>query len=287
MAAVLMSNPGLHLAVLGKPPTRRNKRKKASAKKRRAKVAHRTKRRSATMAKTRRNKVRRNKSTRRNRSRTRRNYRRNPSLAASGKQYIGGLTSAPSKVMNLFKGKGAMKNVLFTGGGLVGTYVIANMVRARTEGMLMSIPGMGNDTVRRVVYGLMPYTMGFVGSMFIKNAKYKAALKLGGALGSIIEIIAPGMLANQIAKIPVVGQYAGQMGLYGYISAPSYAGSGSYVDAPSYAGSGAYVDAPSYAGAGEDVMLAGYVDQPAYAGSGEEMLAGNFIEDASIFAPAF
>jgi len=321
MAAVLMTNPGLHLAVLGNPKIKRNKRKKASAKKRRQKVRRKSKAtsRSNPMAKTRRNmgykhrkangqfkkgygkKTRKNmgygKKTRKNmgygkktrKNMKRRSYRRNPTIAARGRNYVTGLTGAPGRAMKLFRGKNAVKNALYTAGGAAGAYWIGGVVSSYLRPVLGRIPGMDAPIAQRAIGALMPYTGAFLATSFIKNGQIKTSLRLGGAIASIVEFIKPGMVADLIRRVPggemIASPVEGLWGIGSYVEAPGYSGTAGYVDAPSYAGTGEYVDAPSYAGTGEDVMLAGYVEDSGYRGAGQEMLAGNFMEESSLFQP--
>jgi hypothetical protein len=225
---------------------------------------------------------------------SRKSYRRNPNLAATGKAYVGGLTGTPSKVMGLFKGRGAGKNILFTAGGLVGTYIVGGMVSRAVGGMLANVPVLNSPMGQRITGALFPYTIGFVGSRFVKDAKLKSALMVGGGIASIIELLMPGKVGELVGRIPGVSalqmgaggaaaaqaavaaeqgpvEGLGQTMLAGYVDAPSYAGTAGYVDAPSYAGTGEYVDAPGYSGT---------------AGLGQEMLAGNYLEESGMFQPA-
>lgn len=299
MAAVIMSNP-LHLAVLGnpfkgKPGSTRSTKGTTMAKRR----SSRTKRRTTARKPARKTTVR---------KMAKRKYaRHNPSIAATGKAYMGGLTSTPTKVMGLFKGKGAAKNILFTAGGLAGTYVIGGMISGKLGELTARIPGVGSTLIgQRLIPALVPYTVGFIGSKFIKDQKAKTALLVGGGVASIIELIMPGKVGELLGKVPGLNRLA--MGSAGasVASAAQAAEAGptqqavegigrvmlaGYVDAPSYSGTAGYVDAPSYsgtAGMGSE-MLAGYVDAPSYSGTaglGSEMLAGNYLEDSSMFSPA-
>ncbi len=330
MAAVTLSNP-LHLAVLGNP--KRKKTRGSSKRRRRSRVRHKSKTKDKTkkgnpMARRRRSRKSRKSSSRRKnpshykrkspskstRRRSRRrstgrrkSYRRNPTIAKTSKQFVGGLTGTPAKVMNLFKGKNKVRNIAYTAGGGIATYMIGGIVAKAITPITARIPGMTNPMVQRITGALFPYAIGFFGSRLVKDQNIKTALQVGGGLASIIELLMPGQVGRIIGRIPGIrnlqagaagagvakvaaeaeqGPVAtqqegiGQMMLAGYVDAPAYAGTAGYVDAPAYAGT---------AGLGQE-MLAEYVDAPAYAGTaglGQEMLAGNYLEESNMFQPMF
>jgi hypothetical protein len=305
MAAVLMSNP-LHLAVLGNPlRKRRISRKESTMAKRRSskrRSMRRVSRRNPTMLAGFGSTMLAGNPRRKRRAVKRRSYRRNPGMAATGRAYVGGLTGTPARVMNLFKGKNAAKNTLFAAGGLVGTYLIGGMVSGKLGELFSAIPGVrGNIVGERILPALVPYTIGFAGSRFIKDQNIKAALLVGGGVASIIELLMPGQVGNLVSRLPgfnraaaaaPVIEDAGAGPVEGFrngLGRMMLAGLGRYVDAPAYSGTAGlaqYVDAPAYAGT---AGLAQYVDAPAYAGTaglGQEMLAGNFLEDSSMFQPS-
>jgi hypothetical protein len=104
-------------------------------------------------------------------------------MAATGRAYVSGLTGTPARVMNLFKGKNAAKNTLFAAGGLVGTYLIGGMVSGKLGELFSAIPGVrGNIVGERILPALVPYTIGFAGSRFIKDQNIKTALLVGGGV---------------------------------------------------------------------------------------------------------
>jgi hypothetical protein len=218
--------------------------------------------------------------------RRRRHYRRNPGAIAG---YISAAKSAPGALRSLFTGPNKIKHIGFAAGGAVATYLIGGIVAQRLlTPLLARIPMVGGMVATpmgsRLVGGLIPFTIGYVASKFVKGDIGKAML-VGGAAASLVELVKPGMVGQLVARIPgipmlaskapavaapaIQGPTKGLEGLGGYVSAPSYAGVGGldgYVSAPSYAGVGAeddledYVSAPSYAGVGADDDLAGPED---------------------------
>jgi hypothetical protein len=228
---------------------------------------------------------------RRRKHRSRRT-RRNPGIAAD---YVGGLTSAPMKVMGLFKGGNAVKNGLFAAGGAVGTFMIGGILSAKVVRPLLEkvAPGFAarvadpSTIEARVVGGLLPYTAAFAITKLVGKklgSDVSSALLIGGAVASAIELIRPGMVGDLLKKVglgempggtmlaglgalngPVCGLGYSDM-LAGYVDAPAYAGTNGYVEAPAYAGTNGYVEAPSYAGTN---------------GLGSEQLAGTYLDDAS------
>jgi hypothetical protein len=236
----------------------------------------------------------------------RRVARRNPAIGKIASNYVGGLAKTPGNIMGIFKGRGAMKNGLFAAGGAVATYMLGGIAGAKLTGPLLGRLGVRPDgIVDKAVGVLLPYTIGYVGSRFVKSANTKKALLVGGGLASLIELIAPGKMRDIVGRIPGISalqsgaagpgaaamaqeaaagpdqtqtEGIGQMMLAGYVDAPGYSGTAGYVDAPGYSGTAGYVDAPSYAGTGEDMMLAGDL--------GSEMLAGNYLEESGMFQPA-
>lgn len=218
----------------------------------------------------------------------RRHYRSNPGTTI--KAYVGGLTSAPSRIMSNLKGRGAIKHAVAMAAGGAATYIAGGIITRTVVSPLLNKIGlstvMANPTAQRVVGAAMPYTMAFALSKLGMFRKYAAALNLGGALASIVELIMPGWIGNQLMMVPGIaslpgfqtmsglgGLHGGVNGLAGYFGVDVLAG---YVQAPSYAGVGGYVQAPSYAGVGSPEALAGYVQAPSYAGVGQaEALAGS------------
>lgn len=202
------------------------------------------------------------------RRRRARRTRRNPAA------YVRGLTSAPSNIMGLFKGKHVVKNVAFTAGGAISAYVAGGIVSRFVSPMLANIPFAGNPVAQRVIGAAFPYTIAFAATKLVNLGKMKNHVLLGGAAASIIELIMPGQVAAWIQRIPGISAIPGVQGLAGLggLSGPTDMLAG-YVQAPSYAGVGqemlaGYVQAPSYAGVGDNDALAGYVQAPSYAGVG-------------------
>ncbi len=208
--------------------------------------------------------------------------------------YVGALKRSPREILATFKGPKKVKHIAFAAGGALGTYALGGMVTTSLVVPLLNKVGagsvMGNPIAKRVVGGLMPFTIGFVASKFIRNANLKRALMVGGAAASLVEIIAPGMIGNLISRVtastpmlaPVsaaipaaakAGPVQGMEGLGGYVDAAAYQGTGGYVDAAAYQGTGAadqmdgYVDAAAYQGTGDDDDLAGL-------GDAEDAMAG-------------
>jgi hypothetical protein len=222
-----------------------------------------------------------------------RRARRNPVGALAG-DFVGGLTSFPRKAMGLFKGPNMIKNVAFTAGGAVGTFMIGGVLSAKVIRPLLEkvAPGFAakvadpSSIQARIVGGILPYAAAFaITKLFGKKlgSDISTALLLGGAAASVVELIKPGMVGDLLKKvglgeIPTVGPaLAGLGALNGPIAGLGYGDAlAGYVEAPAYAGTAGYVEAPAYAG------TAGYVEAPAYAGTGgADELAGTFLEDAS------
>ncbi len=198
--------------------------------------------------------------------------------------YVGALKRAPREILSTFKGPKKIKHIAYAAGGALGTYALGGMVTASVLVPLLNKVGagavLGNPIAKRVVGGLVPFTLGFVASKFVRNADIKKALMVGGAAASLVEILAPGMIGGLINRVtsstpmlaPVAaalpaaakaGSVNGMDGLDGYVDSPAYQGTGGYVDSPAYQGTGAadqmdgYVDSPAYQGTGDDDDLAG------------------------------
>ena len=195
--------------------------------------------------------------------------------------YVHAVKRAPKEVMSTFKGKHKIKHIAFAAGGALGTFALGGVV---TSSVLVPVLGrigaagiVGSPMGMRLVGGMVPFTLGYVASHFIRNADLKKALMVGGAVASLVEIAKPGMMASLMARVtalvpahaaavvpaPVAaaakaGPVHGMMGLAGY------------VDSPAYQGTGGYVDSPAYQGTGEQDAMAGYVDSPAYQGTGDQ-----------------
>jgi hypothetical protein len=268
MATVLMSNPGLHLAVLGNP------RPKGYS------MAKHRRRRSTT--------------------------RRNPGIAALGREALSPFTGLPKDVPALFKGQDMIKKVGITAAGLVGTYMLGGIATKAADSIVAKLPGAGTSHMKGIYGGVITYLSGFGASMLLKG-EMRSNVRTGAALAAVIELLAPGRIGGLVDKIPgmkkaeagasgpVVAAAAqaaaegatngiGRAVLAGYVTAASYQGSAGirgYVEAPAYQGTNGYVEAPAYQGTN------GYVEAPAYSGTGEDLLAGNFMEDSSMFVPAF
>lgn len=69
------------------------------------------------------------------------NPRRNPKgIAALPGQYIGGFTGSLQRIPKLFKGKNAPKNIAFTAGGAVATYIAGGYVAKFLNPVLDRVP---------------------------------------------------------------------------------------------------------------------------------------------------
>jgi hypothetical protein len=199
-----------------------------------------------------------------------RGRRRNPGIVAD---YAGGLMAAPKSVMASLKGGNMVKNVGFLAGGTVATYVAGGMVTRLVAPMLAKLPGIGpvlaSDMPKRILSGLMPYTLGFAASKMVKDAGMKSALLTGGAVAALLGVVAPKALDGILSKLGLA-KLTGVSGIGTYQALAGYFGDDTllagYVNAPGYQGVGAYVNAPGYAGVGDNTPLAGYVQAPSYAG---------------------
>lgn len=201
--------------------------------------------------------------------------------------FIGGLTSAPMRAFNQVKSFN-VKSIGFTAGGAVATYLAGGILGSKLVQPLLDkvlpatiAPGT-RAIVLRVVGAALPYTGAFLLSKFVlKGSKYSQPLLLGGALASIVELIAPGKVGQLLGKIGLGANLlpASLHGIGYEALAGPVAGMGAYVEAPSYSGVGteladqmalaSYVEAPSYSGVGNEQALAGYVEAPSYSGVGD------------------
>jgi hypothetical protein len=175
----------------------------------------------------------------------------------------------------VFKGKNKIKHGLFAAGGAVGTYALGGIVTASLIVPALNAVGAGpllaNQWGKRIIGGLVPFTLGYFGSKFVKGDIGKALL-IGGGIASMAELAAPGMIARlvyraapaAVAVAPVAavkGPVNGMDGIDGYVDAKAYQGTG---------GVDGYVDAKAYQGTGDlDDDLDGYVDAKAYQGTGD------------------
>ncbi len=193
--------------------------------------------------------------------------------------YIAAAKRAPREVLSTFKGPKKIKHALFAAGGAVTTYAIGGIVTAKVLvpalGMIGAGTLMANPIAKRVVGGMVPFTVGYIGSRFVRNADLKKAIMVGGAVASLMEIAMPGMIGGLIARatpapvaamVPAAAKAGPVNGMYGLDG---------YVDSPAYQGTGGYVDSPAYQGTGDNDQVDGYVDSPAYQGTGaDDDLAG-------------
>jgi hypothetical protein len=261
---MLMSNPGLHLALLGNPP--RRKRRSHS----------RTRRNCGNPRSRRRASVRRH--------HHHRNPRRNPVGVVH--QYVSAVKAGPREVLGIFKGRNKIKNIAFALGGAVATYAIGGIANTSVLTPALNAVGAGaalnNPMAKRVIGAAVPFTLGFAANKLIKGEIGKAML-VGGVIASIAEAVSPGLIARLAYKVPQVGPVAVAAAPAAAVTGPvnGMNGLGGYVDARAYNGTGeelaGYVDARAYNGTGEE--LAGYVDARAYNGTGglgddEDDLAG-------------
>ena len=231
----------------------------------------------------------------RRKHRARRTTRRNPGIASD---YLGGLTGAPTKIMSLFKGGNMVKNVGFTAGGAIGSFMVGGILSAKVIRPLLEkvAPGFAAKVAdpstieARLVGGLLPYTAAFaITKLFGKKlgSDMSSALMVGGALASVVELIRPGMVGDALKKIGLAGiPYAGPaLAGLGAFSGP-VCGLGysdqlaGYYNAPAYQGTAGYTQAPAYQGA---AGIAGYVSDKSQrlSGLGTEVLAGTFLDDAA------
>jgi hypothetical protein len=337
MPLMLLSNPGLHLALLGNPRRRSKKRFGFGSRKRFTQARWRAKRRvgrrfrikgggsyrvrSANVRKHRargkrhltgiswsgrlggvsyRGAIRR-RGARKYRSaawtnprRRRRSHRKNPMRAFSG--YVSALKKSPKEVLGVFKGPKKIKHIAFAAGGALGTYMAGGVFTARVlTPALARFPAvagvMANPIASRVIGGLIPFTLGFVASKFIKGEIGKALL-VGGGLASIVEIAKPGMIGQLMHTTPVVSAVAAPVAAAagaGASAGPVHGmlGLGAYVDSPAYQGVGAYVDSPAYQGVGDAEDDAGD-DEMAGIGAADD-LAGvdGYLEQGSDYLNSY
>lgn len=234
----------------------------------------------------------------RRKHRARRTTRRNPGIAAD---YFGGMTSAPTKIMSMFKGKDAVKNGLFAAGGAVGTFMLGGILSAKLIKPLLEkvSPALAarvanpSSIEARIVGGLLPYTAAFAITKLAGKklgGDLSSAVLLGGAIASAIELIRPGMVGDLLKKVGLgeSEMLAGLGALNGPVCGLGYADVlAGYDQYPSYAGSaatpvGEYVADAGHRLSGEEA-LAGYVEDKAMRvnGIGSEQLAGTYLDDAA------
>lgn len=187
-------------------------------------------------------------------------------------QYVSAAKRAPKEILGVFKGRNKIKHIAFAAGGAVGTFALGGILTSSVLAPAMSMVGAGgilaNPMARRVIGGLMPFTVGYVASKFVKGDIGKALL-VGGAAASLLELVSPGMVARLTYRTPVVGPRLVAAAPAAAVRGPVN-GLDGYVDAKAYQGTGevdGYVDAKAYQGTGDD--LDGYVDAKAYQGTGE------------------
>lgn len=162
--------------------------------------------------------------------------------------YIAAIKAAPKTIMSPFKGPKKIKNIAFAAGGAVGTYFLGGMA---VSGLLVPVLNkvgagsvMNRPIAKRVIGGMVPFTIGFVGSKFIKGEIGKA-LMVGGAVASLVEIIAPGGIAKLLYRVPGIGAPT-----VAAVAAAAPAAAAGPVNGME--GLGGYVDSPSYQGTGDD-----------------------------------
>jgi hypothetical protein len=186
--------------------------------------------------------------------------------------YVSALKGAPGTVTSTIGRKDRLKALGFLAIGAAGAYVASGAV----VGLSKRIPGVGtvaNNAIGARVLGLLGnFTVGYLASKFIKGPNGQAILA-GSIVSGLVEAVAPGQMDRVIGMIPGIGptlrgaKLSGLYGFDGYVSAPSYQGVGGYVSAPSYQGVGGYVSAPSYQGVGDA--------EDALAADAADELAGN------------
>jgi hypothetical protein len=186
-----------------------------------------------------------------------------------------------------------LRRVGFATGGVVAGMVGGSFLQRYTLPLIEKLPVIGGQLsgsmVQRVLGAAFSYTAAWgLGHVAIKKDADRVAFITGGAAGALIEMIFPGRLGAQMAKIPLIGPYIGYsspvMGLaayYGsnelaaYVESPAYQGVGAYVESPAYQGVGAYVESPAYQGVGEYVEAPGYQAESA---AGDTVLSGLGVE---------
>ena len=323
MAVTLMSNPGLHLALLGNP---RRKLPKHGFKTRKAftQAVARAAKRVGRRFKIKGGKTYTIKSAR-VKSRTSRSKSHLAGISWSGRKggtfyrgrvgrkpihrftnpgasmslikgYVSAVKAAPKQILGLFKGPSKIKHAAYAAGGAAGSYVLSGVVSSKLlqPALAMLPPSIGRFVApgtmgSRIVGGLMPFTVGYAASKFIKGDIGKALL-VGGAVASLVELAMPGqigLLLNRgaIAAAPVAPAAVVALKGLGALDGP-VAGLDGYVDAPSYQGVGVdgYVDAPSYQGVGDDGdTLAGPED--VLADDGDEL--DGYLQESAKYAQTY
>lgn len=216
---------------------------------------------------------------RRRSRRSRRRTRTNPPLTAAS--WAKGITSMPTNLMSIFKGKDMLPNVGMAGLGVVTGIVGGGMARGFVMGAVGSVaPGIAsNRLVQGLIGGLVTYTGGYAaGHLLIKNDRRRVAFVTGSAVAALAQALFPGAITGMLTSIPFVGpslaRLPGMNGMGAYVSAPGYQAVGRYAEPLA-----AYVEAPGYQAVGYDPAVAGaddalagalgaYVEAPGYQGVG-------------------
>ena len=190
--------------------------------------------------------------------------------------YITALKAAPKQITGLFKGPKKVKHIAFAAGGAVGTYFLGGMAVSSLLVPTLNKVGAGNlmnnAVAKRVIGGLVPFTLGYIGSKLIKGEVGKS-LMVGGAVASLLEIASPGMVAKLLYRVPGVGAPA-----VATVAAAAPAAAAGPVHGMD--GLGGYVDSPSYQGTGDDEGM----DDDSLA-SGE--LADGYVDSAADYLNSY
>jgi hypothetical protein len=120
----------------------------------------------------------------------------NPGLMAYPKQYAVGFVDALKTIPSAVK---KPKTLVIGAAAAAGTYVAGGYLARLIQPLVDKIPGAQGEMGKRIIGGLMPWTTAFLASMVVKNKEMKAAILLGGAIGSAVELAMPGMIGRHRA----------------------------------------------------------------------------------------
>jgi hypothetical protein len=171
-------------------------------------------------------------------------------------QYIGAVKRAPHEVMAVFKGRNKIKNIAYAAGGAVGTYAIGGIITASVVVPVLNMVGAGRILAN-------PIGKRVVGGLvpltvgFVANKFIKGDIGKALMVGGAAASIIELVSPGMIARLVYGTPVVGPMAV---AAAPAAAVRG---PVNGMEGLGGYVDANAYQGTG------GYVDANAYQGTGE------------------
>jgi hypothetical protein len=131
---------------------------------------------------------------------------RNPMSAISN--YVGAVKSAVPTTLATLK-KPSAKGIGFAAAGLVGTYALGGIIAAKViVPGLNKVPALasfaGSNIGKRVIGASIPLLIGAGASLVVKGDNGKAILA-GSVIAAVMEAAMPGTLVKLLSKLPVIG----------------------------------------------------------------------------------